>query len=362
MTAAWLNGCHQALNIATASRLRISGAASAKLRIFSPSSQSRLRRRRVESSGDAGTRTSVDAARRAVERHVLRLALVIELLAHPLADLDWRSRACRWRVEAAMEGEGELELAQIRLHGRLHVRILQLAGERRAVRGGRAMDLAERGGGGGLQVEGAEAAPPVGPELGLHPALHEGCPMGGASLCSFWSSAAYSGGIRSGMVARSCATFMIGPLRPPSACGERRRVRGVLPVAAEQASAGHAGRHAAHIGSDAGVAAPRGRKAVRFAIGFGHRSKAPQDLSCPSRLSSPEHHARGDRGARRSATRRKSAGANRLSAKTSLRANSLAPERVRFEGGRDGRPYPCSQPSRWRRPPGMGHPDGPERG
>ena len=42
--------------------------------------------------------------------------------------------------------------------------------------------------------------------------------MGGASDCSFCSSAAYSGGITSGMVARSCATFMIGPLRPPSAC------------------------------------------------------------------------------------------------------------------------------------------------
>ena len=42
-------------------------------------------------------------------------------------------------------------------------------------------------------------------------------PIGGASLCSFISSAAYSGGSASGMVAMSCATFMIGPLRPPSA-------------------------------------------------------------------------------------------------------------------------------------------------
>ena len=42
-------------------------------------------------------------------------------------------------------------------------------------------------------------------------------PMGGASLCSFINSAAYSGGNASGMVAISWATFMIGPLRPPSA-------------------------------------------------------------------------------------------------------------------------------------------------
>ena len=42
-------------------------------------------------------------------------------------------------------------------------------------------------------------------------------PIGGAWLCSFISSEAYSGGTASGMVASSCATFMIGPFRPPSA-------------------------------------------------------------------------------------------------------------------------------------------------
>ncbi len=42
-------------------------------------------------------------------------------------------------------------------------------------------------------------------------------PMGGACDCSWESSWAYSGGSASGMVASSCATFMIGPLRPPSA-------------------------------------------------------------------------------------------------------------------------------------------------
>ena len=41
-------------------------------------------------------------------------------------------------------------------------------------------------------------------------------PIGGASACSCASSIAYSGGTASGMVAMSCATFMIGPLSPPS--------------------------------------------------------------------------------------------------------------------------------------------------
>ena len=42
-------------------------------------------------------------------------------------------------------------------------------------------------------------------------------PIGGAWLCSLISSLAYSGGSASGMVASSCATFMIGPFSPPSA-------------------------------------------------------------------------------------------------------------------------------------------------
>ena len=47
--------------------------------------------------------------------------------------------------------------------------------------------------------------------------LTKAAPIGGASDCSFCNSAAYSGGSRSGTVASSCATFMIGPFRPPSA-------------------------------------------------------------------------------------------------------------------------------------------------
>ena len=48
-------------------------------------------------------------------------------------------------------------------------------------------------------------------------------PIGGASLCSFCSSSTYSGGSRSGTVAISCATFMIGPFSPPSAAARSER-------------------------------------------------------------------------------------------------------------------------------------------
>ena len=42
-------------------------------------------------------------------------------------------------------------------------------------------------------------------------------PMGGASDCNCCKASAYSGGKASGMVASSCATFIIGPFRPPKA-------------------------------------------------------------------------------------------------------------------------------------------------
>ena len=42
-------------------------------------------------------------------------------------------------------------------------------------------------------------------------------PIGGASLCSFCNSAAYSAGSKSGMVAINWATFISGPLSRPSA-------------------------------------------------------------------------------------------------------------------------------------------------
>jgi hypothetical protein len=56
-----------------------------------------------------------------------------------------------------------------------------------------------------------------GPSSAIIRRLTKAQPMGGASLCSFCNSAAYSGGKRSGMVAISWATFISGPLRLPSA-------------------------------------------------------------------------------------------------------------------------------------------------
>ena len=92
-------------------------------------------------------------------------------------------------------------------------------------------------------------------------------PIGGASLCSFCSSSAYSGGSRSGMVAISCATFMIGPFSPPSAAASSAAF---LPRSSDRPNsrlAANFAATAAHIGADAGIARRAGGEAVASAIG-----------------------------------------------------------------------------------------------
>src|SRR5918993_4368292 len=44
-----------------------------------------------------------------------------------------------------------------------------------------------------------------------------------------------------------------------------------------------------------------------------------------------------------------------------LQANNFYPHNGRFEVERDGRTYPSVEPPWWRRPAGLGHPDGAER-
>ena len=91
-------------------------------------------------------------------------------------------------------------------------------------------------------------------------------PMGGASLCSFCSSAAYSGGNRSGMVAINWATFISGPFEPPERRRQRARVAGAVGLAAEQPPAGIARRHAADIGADPRITRGAGGQTVLLAV------------------------------------------------------------------------------------------------
>ena len=108
-----------------------------------------------------------------VERDVLCLTFVIEFLTHALTDFLGDLARIDRRVHAPMDGEEHAELAQIRLHCRLHIRILQLAGEQLPICRRGAVDLAERGGGGGFEIKFAEAVAPPRAKLGLHPTLDE---------------------------------------------------------------------------------------------------------------------------------------------------------------------------------------------
>ena len=98
---------------------------------------------------------------------MLGLAPVVELLAHPRADLLADLAGVDGGIEAATQRQQPLQLLQIGFDRRLHVGILQLASQSGTVERAGAMHLAERGGGGGAMLEAFELALPVGPELGL---------------------------------------------------------------------------------------------------------------------------------------------------------------------------------------------------
>ena len=108
-------------------------------------------RQRLEDARHAHPRPAGE--HRLIEPGEPRLADIVELLADARADLARDLARVDRRTHPAVDGEQEVELDEIGLHRRGHVGILQLAGERLALEAGRAVHLAERGGGGRRQVE-----------------------------------------------------------------------------------------------------------------------------------------------------------------------------------------------------------------
>ena len=153
-----------------------------------------------------------------IEPGVARLQLVVELLAQPRRNLLEDLARLDRRVHARVNGEHGPELHEVGFDRRGHVRVLQLDGERASVVRRRAVHLAERSGRGGGRIEGGKARRPIGAELRLHAALGERRPHRRAPpTAAAPARCAYSAGSASGMVESSCATFISGPLRPPSA-------------------------------------------------------------------------------------------------------------------------------------------------
>ena len=112
---------------------------------------------------------------------MLGFEAVVELLADARADLLGNLRGVDHGVHAPVNGEDELQLPQVRLDCRLHVRVLQLAGKLAAVVRACAVYLSKRCGGCGMMLEARKFAAPVGTELGRHAALHE-CPAHGRRI------------------------------------------------------------------------------------------------------------------------------------------------------------------------------------
>ena len=202
----------------------------------------------------------------AVKGRVFRLQLVVQLLAQPRRDLLDDLAGLHRRVHARVQGEHHLELGEVRLHGRLHVRILQLGGERRAVVPERAVHLTERGRGGGLRLEAPEAAGPVGPELRHHAAAHErGAHRRGLRLQLGQLLRVFSGQ-RLGDGRQQLRHLHDGTLEAAERGCQRRRILAVVGVHAEDALARHPRRNGTDVGADPHVARRPGREPVLFLV------------------------------------------------------------------------------------------------
>ncbi|KAF0136784.1 MAG: hypothetical protein FD152_901 [Xanthobacteraceae bacterium] len=199
-----------------------------------------------------------------IQRCVLGLATIVELLADAVADFLDDLAGVDGAVHAALDGEEDLELGEVSLHGRLHVRVLQLAGEGHAVMGCGAMHLPQRCGGGRHLVEGGELPFPVGTEFGHHPALDEGRPHGrgiglqGLQLFGIFGRQDFRDG---GEKLRDLHDRALEATERP---GEVGGVLLAVERGAEQAGGGDGGSGAGHIGADARIA----RQATGQAVGF----------------------------------------------------------------------------------------------
>jgi hypothetical protein len=127
------------------------------------------------------------------------------------------------------------------------------------------MHLAERCRGCRLRLETPEAVGPVGAQFRNHAPAHERRPHRWGLRLQLGELLGIFGGQSLGMVAISCATFMIGPFRPPSAAAKAAAF--LLSSASRPNSRWLAtGRHRTHVGADLDVAGRARAEAVFFLV------------------------------------------------------------------------------------------------
>jgi hypothetical protein len=164
-----------------------------------------------------------------------------------------------------------LQLLQIGFDRGLHVGILQLAGQQRAVERAGAMHLAERGGRGRMMLKACKPLRPVGAELGHHAPLDEGPAHGRRFALQLLQ---FGGIFRRQQIGNG--RHQLGDLHqrafePPERRRQRAGLAGAIRLTAEEPPAGITRRNATDIGADPRITRGAGGKTVLFAVGHDHR-------------------------------------------------------------------------------------------
>ena len=134
----------------------------------------------------------------------------------------------------------------------------------RAVVRERAMDLAERGGGRGLEREFPEPGAPVGPELGRHAAAHERCAHGRCCGLQLGELGGILLGQGFGDGREQLGDLHQGSLQPAERGAQLLGVLRPVDLDAEETLAGHARGEPAHGPGHPGVAPhPAGERILR---------------------------------------------------------------------------------------------------
>ena len=166
-----------------------------------------------------------------------------------------------------MDGEDQLELLQVGFDRRLHIGILQLAGELGAVMRKPAMHLPKRSGGGGMVLEAGEFLLPLRPELSRHAPLDEGPAHRRRLALQLHQLGGIFGGQRIRNGGHELRHLHDRPFEAAKRSGKFHRAPAAVEIEAEQPRAGDARRDAAHIGADARIARRAGGEAIGFAVG-----------------------------------------------------------------------------------------------
>ena len=221
----------------------------------------------------------------AVEGHVTGLALVVQLLAQAGGDLGVDLAGRHRPVVALVDRHHQLQLVEIGLDRRLHVGVLELAGERAPVEADGPVNLAQGSGPGRLALERLEAALPVRAQLRRHAAPDEAPAHGGRVGLELGQLLDVLLGQRVGNGGYQLGDLHQRALEPAERRPQLRRVLAPVEVEAEIARARDARGQAADRRRDPGIAPdPAGERAAFR--GFGHAESSSSSMK-PSMTPSP---------------------------------------------------------------------------